>query len=260
MTEHENEQPESRRYYQDLVERFEATVEGPAAAAKAAAQPVRRLSTVGADGLERQNRFRRSAPQALANLKELDRSGDLGTFVEAMKVWAHDALSFNRSGKQFLKQIYEATNDPEATARRLVVALRLPRDIAEAHRKINGLATEVRRIRSRRDPAPGRSASLSSYFWALQDRTNWPISWLSATKLVERLTRKKLPPTSEPADRYQQYQQAIQEFDDDVEQFERVAVWWYETKPTPRSQHARQWAPDGTVSPGRATAGITGMK
>ena len=236
MADHENEQPESRHYYQDLVERFEATVEGPAAAAKAAAQPVRRLSTVGADGLERQNRFRRSAPQALANLKELDRSGDLGTFVEAMKVWARDALSFDypqfNSGQRFLEQIYKAADDPEATARLLVKALRPPRDTAEAHRKINDLAAEVRRIRSRRDPMPGRSASLASYFWALQDRTNWPISWPSATELIKYLTRKNLPPTSEPADRYQQYQQAIQEFDDDVEQFERVAVWWHETKPT----------------------------
>lgn len=236
MADHENEQPESRHYYQALVERFEATVEGPAAAAKAAAQPVRRLSTVGADGLERQNRFRRSAPQALANLKELDRSGDLGTFVEAMKVWARDALSFDypqfNSGQRFLEQIYEAADDPEATARLLVEALRLPRDSAEAHHKINDLAVEVERIKSGRYPELGRSALLASYFWALQDRRNWPVSWPSARELIECLTREKLPPTSKPADLYRRYQQAIQEFDDDVEQFERVAVWWHETKST----------------------------
>lgn len=236
MTEHENEQPESRRYYQDLVsyqdlvERFEATYEGPTAAAEAASRPVRRLSKSGADGFERQRRFRCSAPQAIGHLDELDLNGDLGAFVNTMTVWASDALSFDypqfNSGQRFLEQIYEATNNPEATARLLVEALRLPRDRAEAHRKINDLAAEVRRIKSRRDPMPGRSASLASYFWALQDRTNWPISWPSATKLIEYLTRKRLPPTSEPADRYQQYQQAIHEFDDDVEQFERVAVWW----------------------------------
>ncbi len=231
--EHENELAElaeSRRYYQDLVERFEATVEGPIAAAEAASRPVGRLSTVGADGLERQKRFRCSAPQAIAHLDELDLSGDLGTFVDAMRVWARDALSFDRSGWQFLKQIYEAADDTEATARLLVEALRLPRDSAEAHSKINDLAAEVKRIRSGHYPEPGRSAFLASYFWALQDRTNWPVSWPSATKLIECLTRKKLPPTSEPADRYQQYQQAIQAFDDDVEQFERVAVWWARNK------------------------------
>ena len=106
--EHENEQPElaeSRRDYQDLVERFEATVEGPAAAAEAASQPVGRLSTVGADGLERQKRFRCSAPQAIAHLNELNISGDLGTFVAAITDWARDALSFDLSGRQFLKQI-----------------------------------------------------------------------------------------------------------------------------------------------------------
>ena len=231
--EHENEQPElaeSRRDYQDLVERFEATVEGPAAAAEAASQPVGRLSTVGADGLERQKRFRCSAPQAIAHLNELNISGDLGTFVAAITDWARDALSFDLSGRQFLKQIYEATNDPEATARLLVEVLHPPRDSAEAHRKINDLAAEVRQIRSGLNPMPGRSAFLASYFWALQDRTNCPISWPSATKLIEDLTKEKLPPRSEPADRYQRFQQAIQEFDDDVERFERVAVWWARNK------------------------------
>ena len=219
--------------YQDLIKRFEATDEGPAAAAEAASLPVRDLLTIGAHGLERQKRFRRSAPQALAHLNELDLSGDLGAFVDDMTDWARDALSFVRS-RIFLQQIRKAAvDDPEATARRLVEALRLPRDSAEAHRKINNLAVEVERIKSGRYPEPGRSTSLASYFWALQDRTNWPISWLSATNLVERLTHEKLPPTSKPADRYQRYQQAIQEFDDDVERFERVAVWWWdETKPT----------------------------
>lgn len=238
MTKHENEQPESRRYYQDLVERFEATYEGPTAAAEAASRPVRRLSKSGADGFERQRRFRCSAPQAIAHLDELDLNGDLGAFVNAMTVWARDALSFDypqfNSGQRFLEQIYEAADDPEATARLLVEALRPPRDSTEAHRKINDLAAEVRRIGSKRDrgPAPGRSALLASYFWALQDRRNWPVSWPSARELIECLTREKLPPTSKPADLYQRYQQAIQEFDDDVEQFERVAVWWHETKPT----------------------------
>ena len=234
----QDELAESRRDYQDLIRRFEATVEGPAAAAAAASRPVGKLSTVGADGLERQKRFRCSAPQAIAHLDELDLSRDLGTFVDDMTDWARDALSFsysNRSGQPFLKQIYKATNNPEATALLLVEALRLPRHSAEAHRKINDLAVEVeriRRIRLERDPAPGRSAFLASYFWALQDRTNWPVSWPSARKLIKYLTCERLPPTSEPADLYQRYQQAIQEFDDDVELFERVAVWWDETKPT----------------------------
>ena len=232
MTDHENELAESRRYYQDLVERFEATDEGPAAAAAAASRPVGKLLKDKPDGLERQKRFRCSAPQALAHLNELDLSRDLGAFVAAMTVWARDALTFNRSGWQFLKQIYKATNDPETTARLLVKALHLPRDSAEAHRKIDDLATEVRRIRSGPNPMPGRSALLASYFWALQDRTNWPVSWPSATKLIECLTSERLPPTSEPAYRYQLYQQAIPRFDDDVEQFERVAVWWGEAKPT----------------------------
>lgn len=231
MTEHENELAEPRRYYRDLVERFEATDEGPAAAAAAASRPVGKLLKVKPDGLERQRRFRRSAPQALAHLDEMDLSGDLGTFVDAITVWARDALTFTRS-RIFLKQIYEATDDSEATARLLVEAMRLPRDNAEAHRKINDLEAEVRRIRSGRYPEPGRSALLASYFWALQDRTNWPVSWPSATKLIECLTNERLPPTSEPAYRYQLYQQAIPRFDDDVEQFERVAVWWGEVKPT----------------------------
>ena len=232
MAEQENELAESRRCYQDLIKAFEATDEGPAAAAEAASRPVGRLSTVGADGLERQKRFRCSAPQALAHLDELDLSGDLGTFVADMTDWALDALSFVRS-RIFLQQICKAAvDDPEATARRLVEALRLPRDSAEAHRKINDLAVEVERIKSGRYPEVGRSALLASYFWALQDRTNWPVSWPSARDLIKCLTGEKLPPTSEPADLYQRYQQAVQEFDDDMEQFERVAVWWHETKPT----------------------------
>lgn len=233
MAEHENELAESRRCYQNLIKRFEATVEGPAAAAAAASLPVRYLLTVGVHGLERQKRFQRSAPQALAHLSKLDLSGDLGTFVADMADWARDALSFsypNFSGQPFLRQIYKATNDPKTTARLLVEALRPPRDSTEAHRKINDLAVEVERIKSGGYPAPGSSAFLASYFWALQDRTNWPVSWLSARELIEYLTGEKLPPTSEPADLYQRYQQAIQEFDDDVEQFERVAVWWARNK------------------------------
>lgn len=233
MVKHENELAESRRWYEDLVEHFEATDEGPAAVTAAASRPVGKLSTVWADGLERQERFRRSAPQALAHLDEMDRSGDLGAFVDAMIVWARDALAFNHlSGWQFLKQIYGATNDPKATARLLVKSLHLPRDSAEAHRKIDDLAAEVRRILPGRYPGPGRSAFLASYFWALQDRTNWPIFWPSARKLIECLLTNEKLPTSEPADSYRRYQQALQEFDDNVEQFERVAVWWDKTKPT----------------------------
>ena len=230
MIEHENELAEPRRYYQDLVERFEATDEGPAAAAS---KPTSKLLKVWADGLERQRRFRRSAPQALAHLDEMDLNGDFSTFVDAITVWARDDLTFMRS-RIFLKQIYEAADDPEATARVLVEALCLPRDSTEAHRKINNLEAEVRRIRQGRYPEPGRSALLASYFWALQDRTNWPVFWLSARNLIKCLTNENLPTLkpSEPADSYQCYRQVIQEFDDDVEQFERVAVWWDQAKPT----------------------------
>ena len=96
MTNHENELAESRRYYQYLVERFEATDEGPAAAAAAASRPVGKLLKVKPDGLERQKRFRCSAPQALAHLNELDLSRDLGAFVAAMTVWRYGAVRAGR--------------------------------------------------------------------------------------------------------------------------------------------------------------------
>ena len=221
-----------RRWYQAHVERFDAAGEGDAAAASSL--PTEKLAKVGSEGHERQVRFLRSAPEALAHLDELARSKDLAAFVGAMAVWARgpNALSFNGfSGQMFLNQIGKAADDHEATARLLVEALHPPRDHAEAHGKINDLAAEVRRIGSGSYPAPGYSSFLASYFWALQDRANWPVAWESALKFIEYCTSEDLPPTSDPADRYQRYLQAVQEFDDDVERFERVAVWWSETKP-----------------------------
>ena len=221
-----------RRWYRAHAERFDAAGEGDAAAASSL--PAEKLSTVGAEGYERQARFRRSAPEALAHLDELARSGDLAAFVGAMAVWARgpNALSFNGfTGQMFLNQIGKAVDDPEATARLLVEALRPPRDHSEAHGKISDLAAGVRRIGSGSYPAPGYSAFLASYFWALQDRASWPVAWPTAQRFIEYCTGESLPPTSDPARRYQRYLRAVQEFDDDVERFERVAAWWYDMEP-----------------------------
>ena len=222
-----------RRWYRAHVERFDAAGEGDAAAASSL--PAEKLSTVGVEGRERQARFRSSAPEALAHLDELARSGDLAAFVGAMVVWARgpNTLSFNGfAGQMFLNQIGKAADDPEATARLLVEALRPPRDHAEAHRKINDLAAGVRRIGSGSYPAPGYSAFLASYFWALQDRVRWPVAWHSAQQFVAYCTGENLPLTSDPAGRYQRYLQAVREFDNDVERFERVAVfWWRDIEP-----------------------------
>ena len=221
-----------RRWYQAHVERFDAAGEGNAAAASSL--PVEKLSMVGVEGYERQARFLRSAPEALAHLDELARSGDLAAFVGAMAVWARgpNALSFNGfSGQMFLNQIGTAADDPEATARLLVESLRPPRDHAEAHDKINALAAGVRRIGSGSYPAPGYSAFLASYFWAMQDRANWLVAWQSAQSFIEYCTGQSLPPTSDPASRYQRYLEAVREFDDDMERFERVAAWWYYMEP-----------------------------
>ena len=235
MAEHEYESELAefrRRWYQAHVERFDAT-EGDAAAA--ASVHTAKLSTIGAEGRERQARFRRSAPGALACLDELARSGDLGGFVQSMAVWARDpdTLSFNGfTGQMFLNQIGKAADDPEATARVLAEALRLPRDRAEAHRKLSDLTAEVRRIGSGSYPSPGYSAFLASYFWALQNRASWPVAWPSALRFIWHCTSENLPPTSDPAGRYQRYLQVLSEFDDDFERFERVAAWWDYIWPT----------------------------
>ena len=221
-----------RRWYRAHVERFDAAGQGDAAAASSL--PAEKLSTVGVEGRERQARFLRSAPEARAHLDELARSGDLGAFVGAMAVWARgpNALYFNGfAGQMFLNQIGKAADDPEATARLLVESLRPPRDHAEARGKINDLAAEMRRIGSGSYPAPGYSAFLASYFWALQDRASWPVALQTAQRFVEYCTGGNLPPTSDPAGRYQRYLQAVREFDDDVERFERVAAWWYDMEP-----------------------------
>ena len=221
-----------RRWYRAHAERFDTAGEGDAAAASSL--PTEKLSMVGVEGYERQARFRRSAPEALAHLDELARSGDLAAFVGAMAVWARgpDALSFNGfTGQMFLNQIGKAADDPEATARLLVEALRPPRDHPEAHGKISDLAAGVRRIGSGSYPAPGYSAFLASYFWALQDRASWPVAWPTAQRFIEYCTGENLPPTSDPASRYQRYLPAVREFDDDVERFERVAAWWYDMEP-----------------------------
>ena len=221
-----------RRWYRAHAERFDTAGEGDAAAASSL--PTEKLSTVGAEGYERQARFRGSAPEALAHLDELARSGDLAAFVGAMAVWARgpNTLSFNGfTGQMFLNQIGKAADDPEATARLLVEALRPPRDHAEAHGKISDLAAGVKRIGSGSYPAPGYSAFLASYFWALQDRASWPVAWPTAQRFIEYCTGENLPPTSDPASRYQRYLRAVREFDDDVERFERVAAWWYDMEP-----------------------------
>ena len=203
-----------RRWYQAHVEHWEAA--GGA--------------TIGSD--DWLIHLRRMAPQVLANLEELARSDDLRAFVESMKPFRDSGFS-NHSGQMFLNQISKVTDDSRITARVLIEALKEPDDIADACRKINYLAAEVRRIVTKNNPGPGHSAFFTSYFWAMKNPVKWPMAWPESVRFIEYLTGTNLPPSSEPADRYRGLWEAIQEFDDDSERFWRVRdAWIYPDNPS----------------------------
>ena len=167
--------------------------------------------------------LRQQAPRVLANLEELARSDDLEAFVEAMQAYSREGTGFRGyAGQIFLRNLYNETDDSRATSRLLVEVLRPPRDSAEAHRKISSLAAEVRRIGAGRLLAPGYSAFLASYFWYMANPLEWPIAWRYSIYFIEYCTGTTLPSSSEPADRYLRFLEAIRAFDDDIERFHQV--------------------------------------
>ena len=167
--------------------------------------------------------LRQQAPRVLANLEELARSDDLEAFVEAMQAYSREGTGFRGyAGQIFLRNLNNETDDSRATSRLLVEVLRPPRDSAEAHRKISNLAAEVRRIGAGRLLAPGYSAFLASYFWYMANPLEWPIAWRYSIYFIEYCTGKTLPSSSEPADRYLRFLEAIRAFDDDIERFHQV--------------------------------------
>ena len=167
--------------------------------------------------------LRQQAPKILANLEELARSDDLDAFVEAMQAYSREGTGFKGyAGQIFLRNLNNETDDSRATSRLLVEALKPPRDSAEAHRKISSLAAEVRRIGAGRLLAPGYSAFLASYFWNMANPLEWPIAWRHSIYFIEYCTGTYLPSSSEPADRYLRYWEAIRAFDDDIERFHHV--------------------------------------
>ena len=167
--------------------------------------------------------LRQQAPRVLANLEELARSDDLEAFVEAMQVYSREGTGFRGyAGQIFLRNLYNETDDSRATSRLLVEVLRPPRDSAEAHRKISSLAAEVRRIGAGRLLAPGYSAFLASYFWYMANPLEWPIAWRYSIYFIEYCIGTTLPSSSEPADRYLRFLEAIRVFDDDIERFHQV--------------------------------------
>ena len=204
---HENELAEfRRRWYQAHAERYE---------------------THSADPGDWPAHLRQKAPIALAHLEELARSDDLGTFVEAMQEFSREGTSFKGyPGQIFLRQLAESTDNSRTTARVLVEVLRPPRDTADAHGKIDYLVAEVRRIGTGRLLAPGYSAFLASYFWALSNPVDWPIAWRDSVSFIEHCTGTALPPSSEPADRYRGLLEAIRELDNDSERFWMVRNVW----------------------------------
>ena len=204
---HKNELAEfRRRWYQAHVERYE---------------------TRSTDPEHWPAHLRQKAPIALAHLEELARSDNLGTFVEDMQEFSREGTSFKGyPGQIFLRQLAESTDDSRTTARVLVEVLRPPRDTADACGKIDHLVAEVRRIGTGRLLAPGYSAFLASYFWALSNPVDWPIAWRDSVSFIEHCTGTSLPPSSEPANRYRGLLEAIRELDDDSERFWMTRNVW----------------------------------
>ena len=185
-----------------------------------------------AEQAAKQRQFRDSAAEALELRAQLAASGDVEAFRSGLQTWATKpgTLAFNgSSGQMLVNQLVKRSEDPAALARVLSHGLAVPRDVADAESKLDAVVEYVESIRVGAHPAPGRVAFLLSYFWALDDREAWPVIWPSAVTFAEFLAGESLP--SAPSDRYGRFVDLLGELDADSPRFERVAMWWSETKP-----------------------------
>ncbi|HMT24882.1 MAG TPA: AAA family ATPase [Microthrixaceae bacterium] len=129
------------------------------------------------------------APEALALLDELNRTGDPGAFRTSLDAWARKPgyHAFSGFGQMFVNQLVSKSPDQQVLARLLVDAFTVPRDEAEARRKLEAVLAHVETVKQGAQPGPKRTLYVASLFWSLQDDARWPCMWTSAEDTAVRL-------------------------------------------------------------------------
>ncbi len=176
-------------------------------------------------------KFSPSAPEALALRDRLIQDRDFEAFRAGLQLWAvkPTTLAFNGfSGQMFVNQLGKAA-DTRQIADLLAGALVPSSDPGVAALKISEVVDYVKTVQVGAHPAPGHALFLLSYFWALDERSVWPVFWSSAVAFAEYVTGEQLP--AELPARYLRFREMLLELDADVVRFERVAHWWSEKKP-----------------------------
>lgn len=117
-----------------------------------------------------QDGFPASAPEALALLADLQRTGDVQSFKDKMQAWSFKpgTLAFKgQSGQMMLNQLVNRSQDPRELAVLLADSLTEPASEDEAIAKIRRVVDFVKVIKIGSHPAPGNVPFVLSYFWGL---------------------------------------------------------------------------------------------
>jgi len=169
--------------------------------------------------------------EALEIRDRLASSGDLDRFKAEQDAWAraNDVGFKGQIGAMFINSLVKNTDDRASLTRLLVSGLTAPTDRDSAAQKLDALVDHVNRIKVGAHPAPLSAAFTLSYFWALQQRSRWPIFWPNDRKFLAATTGTKF--SGSPTEQYMEFVDLVAEFDEDCERFARVSSWWTEQQP-----------------------------
>src|SRR5207253_2193435 len=128
-------------------------------------------------------------PAALELLSRLQEAGDLESVRRDLDVWSRQkATGFGGFGAMFINQLAKLAPDQHEVGALVTEALLVPADPASASHKISKTVAFTESIKKAGQPAPKRIPFVLSYFWWMQEPSQWPCFWNSAEKsLVSHL-------------------------------------------------------------------------
>jgi 5-methylcytosine-specific restriction protein B len=130
---------------------------------------------------------------AVPGLEILDRfyrSGDVHALRDELQKWSQ-APAFQAfggvAGQMFLNQLVKSSPDTAELSRLLARCLVAPTTEAAAAQAIDDLAAYAESVKKGAQPAPRRAIFVLSFFWSLQNPSEWPCFWTSAERVLQRL-------------------------------------------------------------------------
>ena len=161
----------------------------------------------------------------------LFRTGDIGEFQSAMKLWSvRPHTSFNgTTGQMVINQLVKHSGDHAALARVLTDALRPPSDAKSGSAKISSVLDYISTAIPNARVALNSIPFVLSYFWSFEADQHL-VLWPSAAEFIEFCTGLNLTKEN-PGERYRTFAELARVLDEDPRVAVTVAGWWAEARP-----------------------------